>query len=139
LISHYNEIDINNKLNKRLKITGLINNVFRPKETLKKTRIKLYNTLAFPTLSYGSEKWTIKARDATRITAAGMKYVRITAAGMKYVRITAGYTWTDHKTNKVISKELNINPALDKIQGFKGKWIQHVNRMPRKRLPRLIK
>jgi hypothetical protein len=40
---------------------------------------------------------------------------------MKYVRITAEYTWTDHKTNTVIAKELNITPALDKIQGFKGK------------------
>jgi len=28
-----------------LKITGIINNVFRPQKTLKKTRIKLHNTL----------------------------------------------------------------------------------------------
>jgi hypothetical protein len=32
---------------------------------------------------------------------------------MKYMRITAGYTWTDHKTNKVTAKELNIAPVLD--------------------------
>ena len=41
---------------------------------LKKTRIKLYNTLALPVLLYGSE--TIKAIDARRITAAEMKYSR---------------------------------------------------------------
>jgi hypothetical protein len=40
-------------------------------------------------LLYDSESWTIKVRDATRITAAEMKYMRI----------TAGYTWTDNKTN----------------------------------------
>jgi hypothetical protein len=57
------------KLNNYLKITGIINNVFRPK----KTRIKLYNMLALPTLLYGSENWTIKSRDARRITAAEMK------------------------------------------------------------------
>jgi hypothetical protein len=51
------------------------------KKTLKKTRIKLYNTLALPVLLYGSETWTVKARDAKRITAAEMKYMR-----------TAGYT-----------------------------------------------
>jgi hypothetical protein len=34
---------------------------------------------------------------------------------MKYVR-TAGYTWTDHKANIDISKELNITPVLDKIE-----------------------
>jgi hypothetical protein len=46
-----------------------------------KTRIKLYNTLAgpLPVLLYGSETWTIKARDASRITAAEMKYMRRTA------------------------------------------------------------
>jgi hypothetical protein len=42
-----------------LKITGIINNMFRPQETLKKTRIILYNKLALPALLYGSENWTI--------------------------------------------------------------------------------
>jgi len=49
------------------------------RKSLKKTRIKLYNTLALPVLLYGSETWTVKASDARRITAAEMKYVRITA------------------------------------------------------------
>jgi hypothetical protein len=48
--------------------------VFRPKKPLKKIEIKLYNTLALPTLLYGSENWTIKSRDARRITAAEMTY-----------------------------------------------------------------
>jgi len=72
-------LDIDNKLHKYLKITGILNNVFRPKKTHKKTRIKLYNTVALPFLLYGSETWTIKARDARRITAAKMKYMRRTA------------------------------------------------------------
>ena len=71
------------KVENYLKITGIINNVFRPQKTLKKTRIKLHNTLALPVLLYGSETWTVKARDARRITAAEMKYMRR----------TAGYTW----------------------------------------------
>jgi hypothetical protein len=77
---------------------------------------------------YGSENWTIKARDSRRITSAEMKCMR-----------TAGYTWTDHKTNTEIANELNITPGLDKIQDYKRNWIQHVYRMPRKRLPRLVK
>jgi hypothetical protein len=46
------------------------------KKNLKKTRIKLYNTLALPALLYGSETWTIKAKDPRRITATEMKYLR---------------------------------------------------------------
>jgi len=79
MISYEGELDIDNKLNNFLKITGILNKVFRPEEALKKTRIKLYNTLALLVLLYGSETWTIKASDARRITAARMKYMRKTA------------------------------------------------------------
>jgi len=58
---------------------------------------------------------------------------------MKYMRITAGYTCTDHKTNTQIAKELKITPILDKLQECKRNWIHRVNRMPRNRLPRVMK
>jgi len=103
--------------------------VFRPQKTLKKTRIKLYNTLGPSFLLYGSETWTIKARDARRIAAAEMKYMRR----------TAGYIWTDYETNAQIAKELKITLILDKLLEYKKNWIQNVNRMPRNRLPRVMK
>jgi len=112
-----------------LQITGILNNVFKLQKTPKKTRLKLYNTLALPVLLYGSESWTIKARDARRITAAVMTYMRRTAE----------YTWTDHKTNTQIAKEFKITAILDKLQEYKRNWIHHVNRMPRNRLPRVMK
>jgi hypothetical protein len=68
--------------------------MFRPKKTVKKTRIKLLNTLDLPALSYGSENWTITARDARRITAAEIKYIRQTAE----------CTWTDYTTNTDTAK-----------------------------------
>jgi hypothetical protein len=58
------------------KITGITNSMCRPQKTLKKTRIELYNTLAFPAVLHGSENWTIKTRDERRITAAEMKYIK---------------------------------------------------------------
>ena len=57
--SYEKELDIDNKLHNYLKIIGILNNDFRPQKSLKKTRIKLYNTLALPVLLYGSETWTI--------------------------------------------------------------------------------
>jgi hypothetical protein len=76
-----------------------------------------------------NESIIIKARDARRISAAELKYMRR----------TAGYTWTDYKTNLDIAKELEITPVLDKLLEYKRNWIQHVNRMPRDRLPRIMK
>ena len=79
---------------------------------------------------YGSETWTIKARDARRITAAEMKYMRR----------TAGYIWSDYKTNAQITRELKKKtPISDKLLEYKRNWIQHVNRMPRNRYPRVMK
>jgi len=108
---------------------GIVKNTFRPQKTLKTTRMKLYNTLTFPASLYSSENFTIKARDARRITASEMKYVRK----------TAGYTWTDYKTNTKIAKELNITPVLDKTQDYRKNWIRNVKGMSRKRLTRIIK
>jgi len=64
---------------------------------------------------------------------------RILAAEMKYMRRTAGCTWTDYKTNLHIAKELEITPVIDKLLEYKRNWIQHVNRMPRDRLPSIMK
>jgi hypothetical protein len=95
------ELDTENKINNYSKIIGIINNIFD--QNFKENKNE--------TIKY-SENWTIKARDAIKITAAG-------------------YTWTDHKTSIETEKELHITPVLDKIQEYRRNWLQHVNRMPR--------
>ena len=67
------------------------------------------DTVALLALLYGSENWTIKARDTKRITAAEMKYMRKTSR----------YIWTYYKTDPDIAKELNTNPVLDKTHRHK--------------------
>jgi hypothetical protein len=54
---------------------------------------------------------------------------------MKYMRRAAGYIWTDNK----IAKALKITLILDKLMEYKKNWIQHINTMPRNRLPRIMK
>jgi len=48
LTSYEKEVEIDNKLKEYLKITGIVNSVFRPQKTSKNTRIKLHSTLAPP-------------------------------------------------------------------------------------------
>jgi len=111
MISYERELNIDNKLNNYLKITGILNNVFRPQKNPLRKKNKIINTLALPILLYGSETWTIKARDAKRITAAEMKCMGR----------TAGYNWTDYKTNTQIAKALKMTPILKKITGIQQK------------------
>jgi hypothetical protein len=54
MLSYEKELDIDNKLHNYLKITGILNNMFRPQKNLKKSKIKLYNTLSLPFSLYGS-------------------------------------------------------------------------------------
>jgi hypothetical protein len=84
-----------------LEIAGIIHNVFRPQQTLQKTRIQLYNTLALPAVSHDRENWTIRATGAIRITAPEIKYM---------TRI-ARYRWTDYKTN-TDCEGIKYNPSL---------------------------
>jgi hypothetical protein len=61
LIFYKKEVNVDNTLKNYFKVTCIINIMFKPQKTLKKTGIKLYNTLALPVLIYGSEKWATKA------------------------------------------------------------------------------
>jgi hypothetical protein len=70
-------VDIDNKFNNYLKITGNTNNIYRPQKTLMKTRINLYNTLALQTVLYNSENWSIKVRDTRRIITAAKMHLDI--------------------------------------------------------------
>jgi hypothetical protein len=78
---------------------------------------------------YGSENWTMKANDKTRITTAEMTFTRTTAK----------YIWSDYKRNGDILRELKTEPVTGKILKYKNNWILHVNRMQRDRIPKLLK
>ena len=57
---------------------------------------------------------------------------------MKFMRRKLKYTCQDYKTNEDILSELKNNPVVNKIQNYRNKWIKHVRRMDRDRLPHLI-
>jgi hypothetical protein len=57
---------------------------------------------------------------------------------MKYMRITAGYSWTDHKTNRDC-KGIKYNSSFVQNAGLQINWIRHENRMPGNSLRRVIK
>jgi hypothetical protein len=57
---------------------------------------------------------------------------------MMFMWKTAKYTWRDHKTNEEILNKFKITSIIDKIASYKSDWIQHVNLMPRSRVPNLL-
>ncbi|KAJ4434296.1 hypothetical protein ANN_22848 [Periplaneta americana] len=105
-----------------------INQVFTTTKTQKHTRLKAFKVLARPVLMYGSEAWTVRNSDVQRQTTAEMRFLRR----------TAGYSLLDHKRNELITKELKITPIYEYLNHYRQKWLNHVNRMDRSRLPTQI-
>jgi hypothetical protein len=112
-----------------LKITGIINQIFKPNLVSKYTRIKIYRSLARPTLAYGSESWTIGSNDRKRLISAEMRFIRR----------TLGYTLCDHKINEeLMVKQLKITPIIDFVTQYRKNWKEHVHRMTPGRIPKII-
>jgi hypothetical protein len=66
-------------IKKILQIQEIINRILKPPKTPKHTKLKIYNTLALPTLLHGNETWAARQQDKYRIVSAEMKFIRRTA------------------------------------------------------------
>jgi len=127
-LSFLDEIDISQKITRYNKTMGIINNIIKPSLVQKHTRIRLYKTLARPVLCYGSEAWTLRKKDESRITANEMKFMRY----------TAGYTKWDHKHNEDVLEELQVEPVIEYIRSYQNNWLEHLHRMHRNRNPKVM-
>jgi hypothetical protein len=94
--------DVNNKLHKFQNICGTIRRNLK-KKTRKGTQLKFYKPMAVPVLMYGSEVWTIKKKDISRIQSAEMKFLRP----------VKGCTRMDHIRNEEIRTELEMYAIQD--------------------------
>lgn len=127
-ISYKGEVDIENKLYKFIKLTGLLNRTMPVNKVRKETRVKVYNTLAVPTLTYGCENWAMKKSDKRRITSAEMRFMRR----------TAGITLNDRIRSQEITDSLGVTPILRRVKNYRRKWRSHVERMEEERSPKMI-
>jgi hypothetical protein len=94
-----------NKVAKFAQILGILNNMIKPTLVQKFSRIKIYNTLALPSLLEGSEIWALRQKDKNRLTPVVMKFFR-----------TAGHTHFDHKGKDYILEELKVKPVDEKLR-----------------------
>lgn len=123
MISLYEEKDIQNKIEKFNYINGTIRRTFKNKSN-QNTAIKFYKTISIPTITYGSETWTITKENQRRLQSAEMKFLR--AIG--------GYTRMDRKRNTDIRNELAIFNLCERIEEYRGYWLQHLERMDETRI-----
>jgi len=77
-------------------------------------------------LKFGSEAWVLKKREEQRLEAAQMKFFRH----------LLGITKLDKEKNQCISEKTGAQNIVKEIKQYQKKWLQHVQRMDRNKLPR---
>lgn len=107
-LSFSTESDIHEKIVKFNKSLGILNKVMKSSLVQRHTRASLYKSLARPVLSYGSEAWTLRQSDRSRITASEMRFMRR----------TAGHSKMEHIKNEDILRELNMEPVLHYVKKY---------------------
>lgn len=65
------------QLTKATKIYYTVNTtVMREKEIDQKTKLRAYNIVVVPVITYGRERWVVQTKQEYQINAAEMKYTR---------------------------------------------------------------
>lgn len=113
------EIEINKRTGKAIKIYYAMNKQFiNKKEITRQTKIKIFNAIYRPILTYGCETWVLNDRQKSKIQATEMKYLR---------RVK-GVTKLDRIKNQDIRDELETESIMDFIKKRQLGWWGHLQR-----------
>ena len=77
-------------------------------------------------MNFGSEACALKKREEQRLEAAQMKFLRH----------LLGITKLDKEKKQRIREKTGAQNIVKEIKQYQKKWLQHVKRMDRNRLPR---
>lgn len=123
------EAEINERIDKTIKLYYAMNQKFiNKKEITKQTKIKVFNTIYRPVLTYGCESWNLSIRQKNKIQAMEMKYLR---------RVL-GVTREDRIRNIQIREELGVKPVTHFIEQRQLSWWGHIQRMNNNRQVKLV-
>ena len=123
-ISEYKS-DLEAKLQTYNKINGAIRRHFG-KQMNKETKLRIHNITAKAALKFGSEVWVLKKIEEQRFEAAQMEFLRH----------LLGITKLDKEKNQCIRGKTRAQNIVKEIRQYQKKWLQHVQRMDRNRIPK---
>ena len=113
------------EINRRLGIASSVMNslnrsVWRCRYLCRRTKIRLFRALVLPVLLYGSETWSIGARERGRLNSFSTRALR---------RIM-GYRWDDFVTNERVLREAGMSQVTCMIRQRQLRLFGHVARFP---------
>ena len=122
LLQYNNQKDTDRNAIKYNRLNGTLKINFGNK-TRKVIQLRFHNIVSKPALLYGSEWWTLRQRDKSRINSSQMRILRS----------LSGVTLTDRIKSEEIRKKWKVEEMIDDIQNYQLKWMPE-NRLPHKAL-----
>ena len=89
-------------------------------------KLRIHNIAAKAALKFGSEAWVLREREEQRLEAAQMKFLRH----------LLGITKLDKEKNQCIIAKTGAQNIVQEIKQYHKKWLQHVQWMDTKRIPK---
>ena len=121
--------EVENRVSQASRAYGrLRERVFRNHNLSLSTKVKVYEAICLSVLLYGSEAWTLYARQ--------MKTLEMWH--MRCLRSVMGVTWRDMVTNSEILRRTNSVSLESNISKRQLRWLGHVIRMEDSRLPKQL-
>jgi len=102
-------------------------NLYRRPEISAKTKVRIFLTTVIPTLLFGSECWPILVRQLRRLESFQMRCLRY-ILGIRFA--THGKV-----THKSIRLRCNVRTISDQLRINRLRWLGHLARMDKSRLP----
>jgi hypothetical protein len=92
------------------------------------TKLRLHNVTSKASLCYGSENLIINKRETPK---------KLEAAKIRFLKPLLELTRLDSPRNPDICKRLKVDNIVLGIKLYQKKWLDHLERMDRSRLPEL--
>ncbi|KAI4461171.1 reverse transcriptase (rna-dependent dna polymerase) [Holotrichia oblita] len=123
------DMDINNRIKKTNKIYYALNKtIIGKKEIDKNIKLKVYNAIAIPTMTYQCESWPLQKKQEGKIIATEMKFLR---------KISGKTKW-DKIRNEQIRHKVNQEVITAKIEKKQLQWYGHMVRMEEETLVKKV-
>ena len=123
------DVDIESRVSQASKSFGrLRNRVFDNHHLNLSTKIRVYNAICLSVLLYGSEAWTLYARQMRILEKWHMRSLR------SILKVT----WRDKVTNSEVLRRTASTSLEGNLCRRQLRWLGHVIRMPSDRLPKQV-
>ena len=126
-----NQVDLQERMKNANKTYFMLQKFFKNKNTSKKLKLRLKNTIIDKTLTYAPETWTLTKRDRKQLNVFERKVYRS----------ILGPVYDNENENWRILTKREIYASVKKptiIENIRLCWFGHVQRMEENRIPKRI-